>query len=939
MRATNRAKAKLGGSLGVLLAFLFVGVAFFGPIPASNEPAMAGRASDAHTILASQAQTPLHFEPNQGQTDASVQYLARGGGYTLFLTPGEAVLSLRPRGGSRGRGAGIGSRGRGAGIGNPEGAARADESAAVVRMRLVGADPAAAAEARDALPGKLHYYMGNDPAEWRTDVPTYARVQYRAVYPGIDLVYYGDQGRLEYDFVVEPGADPSTIQLAFSGTAGVAVDAGGDLLLETDAGTVRQQKPLVYQEGAAGRQEVPGGYQLMDDGQVRFAVGAYDARRPLVIDPVLVYGTFLGASGFDVGYGIAVDSNSNAYVTGETDSPDFPTGGTSCVTPPCVFGPSGGGRWVFVTKFNAAGSGLAYSALLRGDRNANDGQQIGRSIAVDPLGQAYVTGYTSSITFPTTANAYSTSNVGQDAFVTKLSADGSTLLYSTFLGAATLNGLDDGYGIAVDSSQNAYVTGIGEPAYPITPGAYSTGSAQPGAFVAKINTTVGAGQGASSLVYSTRLGASSIARPTGIAIDGQGATYVVGYTSATDFPTTPGAFQTSLSGAQAVFVFKLIPDATISPAANQLVYSTYLGGTTGAIGADATGYAIAVERGCLSLCNAYVTGETYESDFPTTLGAFDRIFDGVDAVFVTKLNATGSALVYSTFLDGINDSFGEGGRGIAVDAAGQAHVTGYTYATNFPAKDPLLNPDGSVATFAAFVTKLNAAGSALIYSTGLGGNHSTFIMSGLSIALDSNDNAYVTGEVPGGLLTTPGAFDTTQNGGLSDAFVVKLNPASPTPTATPTRTATPTSTATLASTSTPTRTATPTTTSTPGTPTATPTVGSAVVCTPRPPVSVQTTPGASGQLQVAITASTIPHTAANNLVRLDFGSATNARIDVPGGPQNQTGTFSYTVPANQAAVSFTVRRDTSGQATQVNLTVVDGCGNWPTFVGGGASAF
>ena len=316
---------------------------------------------------------PLSFEANHGQSDSKVKFLSRGSGYSLFLTSNEAVLVLSQSEADENRKASRVART----------AVRAKHrKSAVVRMTLVEANPQSQAAGHDALPGKSNYFIGNDPAKWRTNIPTYAKVRYEGVYPGVDLVYYGNQGQLEYDFVVAPGADPRLVTLAFEGAREVHIDARGELVLGVEGGEVRQHKPVVYQEVAGVKQEVAGRYVMKGTRQVGFRVAAYDPSRPLIIDPVLVYSTYLGGSDEDVGFGIAVDAAGNAYVTGETSSTDFPTTAGAAQTT------YAGGSDAFVTKLDATGSGLVYSTYLGG----SDGD-IGLAIAVDGAGSAYVTGY------------------------------------------------------------------------------------------------------------------------------------------------------------------------------------------------------------------------------------------------------------------------------------------------------------------------------------------------------------------------------------------------------------------------------------------------------------------------------------------------------------------------------------------------------------------
>jgi hypothetical protein len=546
------------------------------------------------------------------------------------------------------------------------------------------------------------------------------------------------------------------------------VDAQGDLVLQTTVGPIRQRKPVIYQEVDGVRKDIPGGYVLKGEHQVGFKLAAYDASQALVIDPVLSYSTYLGGSGEDRDPAIAVDAAGNAYVTGHTESTDFPTTAGAFQT---TFGggPFNGGD-AFVTKLNATGSALVYSTYLGGS-----GGDSGRGIAVDTAGNAYVTGYTASTNFPTTAGAFQTTRGGflMDAFVTKLNPTGSALVYSTLLGGSDL---DSGEGIVVDAAGNAYVAGgTSSTDFPTTAGAFQTtfgGGANQGgdAFVTELNPT------GSALVYSTYLGGSGGDSAASIAVDADGNAYVTGRTLSTNFPTTAAAFQPTFGGGVCcggdAFVTKLNPTGSAP-----LVYSTYLGGSDYDIG---TGIALD------TLGNAYVTGTTLSTDFPTTAGAFQATYGGGGDAFVTKLNPTGWAL-YSTYLGG---SGGDSGRGIAVDAAGNAYVTGSTTSTNFPTTAGALQTTftGGVSPYGgyftdAFVTQLNPTGSApLVYSTYLGGGGDDV---GNAIALDTlpNPNVYVTGYTfsPNFPITT-GAFQTMHVGGdRLDVFVAKITNVVPPP--------------------------------------------------------------------------------------------------------------------------------------------------------------
>ncbi len=663
-------------------------------------------------LSAAYGQLPLSFEVNQGQTDSRVDFLSRGAGYSLFLTPTKAVLSLKQ-----------------------------GDASHVVSMRLVGANTASHAVGIDKQPGVRNYLIGNDPSRWHTDVPNYGKVAYQSVYHGVDLVYHGNQKQLEYDFVVAPGANSRAIRLAFDGIRSASLDRAGNLVLHTSGGDVVEHAPVINQEINGQHQAVAGRYVLKGYHQVGFQVGRYDHSKPLVIDPVLSYSTYLGGSANDYGYGIAVDDSGNAYVTGLTPSSNFPTKNP-------LQNKNRGGSDVFITKMSGDGTVLVYSTYLGGS-----GDDTGYGIAVDGSGNVYVTGSTESTNFPT-KNAYQATNGGgSDVFITGLNAAGSALVYSTYLGGSTT---DWGFGIAVDGSGNAYVTGLtASNNFPTAnnPLQATNGGANDG-FVARLNPSL---SGAHSLIYSTYLGGAGNDEMFGIAVDGSGNAYVTGQTDSTNFPTTVGAFQTTPHEA---FVTK------INPAGSALIYSTYLGGSR----SDRGNGGIAVD----SAGEAYVTGYTNSIDFPTTPGAFQTVYGGgFSDAFVTKLKADGSGLVYSTYLGG-GDQENQVGLyarrgGIALDAAGNAYVTGFTFSTNFPTNNAFQATNGGGED--AFITKLNAAGSALVYSTYLGG--STVDLS-YAITVDSFGNAYVTGSTGSTNFPVLNAFQPKRSGNSIDAFVTKI---------------------------------------------------------------------------------------------------------------------------------------------------------------------
>jgi len=690
-------------------------------------------------------QLPLSFEANQGQAPSDVRFLSRGAGYSLYLTPSEAVLSLRtPAKGSR--------------SGRPETRNLKSET---LRMRLVGGNRKAAVAGERALPNKSHYFSGRRPSGWRTDVPNYAQVRYDEVYPGVDMVYYGNQGQLEYDFVVAPGADPKQIGLAFSGVRGVRIDKRGDLLLKTPAGEVRQQRPFIYQEVAGVRKQIQGKYILLpgskletrnsklETPRVGFEVAAYDARKPLVIDPTLTFATYLGGDGADQGLGIAVDAFGSAYVTGTTASGSFP------VQNPINEAP-GGGLDVFVSKLNATGSALVYSTFLGGG-----GQDRGNSIAVDAAGNAYVTGITVSDDFPVTDGALDTSFNGvQDAFVTQISRAGSALIYSTYLGG---NGQDFATDIALDVADSAYVTGHTESTDLVTSseapqGTYTGGSLD--AFAVKINPA------GTALVYATYLGGNGVDLGASIAVDPAGSAYVAGSTGSTNFPTTANAASRQFAGGnQDAFLTR------IDPAGATFDYSTFLGGS----GLEQA-RGVAVDEAGL----AYVVGSTTSDDFPTTGGVVGRQFRGGTDAFVMKVDpAQGrdDSILYSTYLGGAGL---DQANGVAVDTAPDgevfAYITGVTDSANFPTATTLHTLRGRAD---AFVAKLNGDGDELSYSTYFGG---TGYDEGFAIAVDADGDAYVTGITNSANLLTTGALQSAL-GGDFDAFVAKVPQLQPEPVA------------------------------------------------------------------------------------------------------------------------------------------------------------
>lgn len=565
---------------------------------------------------------PLGFEANRGQTDKDVQFVSRGAGYTLFLTSTEAVLRLR-------------------------------NAPHELRMKLVDSNPAPRVSQENELPGKSNYLIGNDRRNWHTQIPQYGKVKYHDVYPGVDLVYYGNQQQLEYDFLVAPGADSAAIELAFEGARSIRVDAGGDLVLETGDSEVRLKAPVVYQETGGHRVEVPGGYTKTSSDRVRFHLGSYDSTRPLVIDPILMYSTYLGGSSYDFVLGIATDPRGGVYMTGFATSVDFPT--SVALQPACA----GNCNDAFITKLSSGHGAIEYSTYFGGGFS-----DVATGIAVRPeTGEAYITGVTQSPDFPI-ANAIApvffsdNHHVEQRAFVAKLSAGGSELVYSTYLPDDEPWALANS--IALDADGAAYVTG-----------SVSVSSGGPDVFVTKLTSD------GSTLAYSTRFGGSRNDVGYGIAVDAQGFASVTGSTDSPDFPR----FNSSRPPGRG-FAAKLAPDGSA------FVYSTYL------IGGIGTGLAIAGP-------DTYITGVLSRSGAPT------------DA-FVEVLNFGGQVSNF-TFLGGTG---ADRGSQIGVDWAGNVWVTGVTTSTDFPLVNPL---QGQVHDLDAFVVKFNP-GLVLLFSTYLGGS-------------------------------------------------------------------------------------------------------------------------------------------------------------------------------------------------------------------------
>ena len=687
-------------------------------------------AAASHVAANPLANLPLTFVENRGQTDARVRYYAQGPRYAFYLTPRDIVLAFL------------------ADASTTEGHA--------LSMRFVGA-ARDAAMVGDRAQGSVNYLLGTDPARWQTGLASYATIVYRNLWPHVDLLVKGDAGALKYEFLVAAGAETSAIRLAYDGASSLTLDASGALLVGTALGALRDAPPVSYQMIDGVRVPVESRY-VFDArgaaGEFGFAVGRHRSDRELVIDPGIEYTTFLGGGSHEMPGGTAVDGSGNVYVTGFTQSPDFPT----TVGAFKRTGAAQNSVEAFVTKMNPTGTSLVYSTFIGGSDF-----DWGRRIAIDASGNAYIAGQTKSADFPTTAGAFARSLAippncprcfadNYDAFVAKLNANGSALLYSTYLGGTDI---DDARGIAVDSAGNAYVTGETVSLdFPTTAGSFQPASkGSYDVFVTKLNAT------GSALVYSTFLGGSAVDNGERIAVDSSGRAIVLGFSSSADFPTTPGAYDTTPNGGFDVTITKL------SAAGSALVFSTVLGGsdmdTGGGLALDAAG-------------NIYVSGGTASLNFPTTPGAFDTTPDGSDA-FVAKLNPTGSTLIWSTVLGG--HAGGEGASAVAPDVGGNVWITGSTSSSDFPVTaNAVQNALKGVSD--AFISEVSADGAALMYSTFLGGRDAD---GGEDVAIDPNGKVYVVGHTYSlDFPATAGAFDTVFNGDPSifwgDAFVTKIDP-------------------------------------------------------------------------------------------------------------------------------------------------------------------
>jgi len=725
--------------------------------------------------LAALGNLPLYFEASPAPADGLARFITRGCNYQFSLSPAEIQIALGKNG----------------------------VKPAEVRMDFAGSNPGAQMSGDTGLPGKVNYLLGNDPAVWRTGVPTFARVRVGQLYPGVTLVYYGNQRQLEYDFTLAPGTDPDVIKIHFAGVDKISIGGRGELILALGRDEIRQPAPVIYQTAAGARQPVDGGYRVIDAHTVAFAIGKYDHQLPLVIDPVLSFSTYFGGNSSDNAWSIALDTNGFIYIAGQTLSKQM------SVTNPAPFSTPGafqtnyqGGSQVgdaFIAKFDSSGTNLIYLTYLGG---SSDDAAYG--LAVDNAGDAYVAGATESANFPIRNGIYTNiggpfnSHVGlypADAFVAELNPSGSNLVYSTYLGGESA---DAAFGIALDASNNAYVTGFSYSTnFPTTPNAFQNHLAcintiyfNANAFVTEI------GAGGTNLIYSSYLGGTNFDQGESIAVDNSNYVYVTGFSASTNFPTTNAIFQqliqTNFSGTNQVIITNFFNGsllngssnltsaddvfvAKFAPSCTGLVYSTFLGGTNN----DVANH-IAVD----GAGNAYVTGWTVSTNFPDTVTGITNLYNGltnnaafvsplITNAFLTQITWSGSnaAIGYSAVFGGTNLG-GDVGYGVTLDPSGNVYVVGASTSTNFPA----INTPGLLGTTNAggsdvFVIVFTSNAAGVLYSGYLGGSGNDY---GYGIAVDSQTNVYITG------LTASANFPTffpyqSSLSGPSDAFLAKIS--------------------------------------------------------------------------------------------------------------------------------------------------------------------
>lgn len=755
------------------------------PIPIQQDYAnnLKSNPTDTKTKAVMGAQygkLPLYFIQNDGQMNENVKFYEKGSDHTLFFTERGIYLFLKSRLEQEARNKRSEDRNQSQDTsmtsvplvskgtsGRKEKVAEKREirNPNIQMIKLIPLDANKHPEiiAEGLQKGKVNYLIGHDPEKWKTNIPTYQEVVYKDIYKKIDMKFYGNNHQLEYDIIVKPGANPSHIKLAYEGIEDLRVTDERNMEIYLKEGKIIQKKPYIYQEISGKRVEVEGSFNILETrgkkqegrysslknpkykirnlfpteiGEPKFVFGfhvaSYDKRYPIIIDPVLIYSTYLGGSSLDRSYDIAVDTDGNAYITGLTESTNFPTDSG-------ISGSYAGNGDVFVTKIDASGDSLVYSTYIGGT-----GYDYGSSIAVDSSENIYISGGTVSADFPTVAAIYENHAGGDyDAFISKIDASGSNFIYSTYLGGS---GTDRGNDIAVDTFENTYITGYTSSTdFPTASAIYESNEGFPGAFVTKIDAS------GNSLVYSTYLGGNGLDSGSGINVDNSGNVYITGYTESDDFPMVAPIFG-SYAGAGDAFITK------INASGSGLVYSTYLGGSL----RDGSHGVIAVDNSG----NAYISGGTESNDFPTASAQYENYAGGSSDAFIAKIDDSGSSLVYSTYLGG---SGYDRVNGLAVDTDGNAYVAGFTNSTDFPVVAALYeNYEGGLSD--AFIAKIDNSGNNLVYSTYLGGDD---LDEAYGIAIDTSGNAYVTGRTLSGDYSTfnPVYADYSGSG---DVFIAKI---------------------------------------------------------------------------------------------------------------------------------------------------------------------
>jgi len=688
-------------------------------------------------VIKTYGKLPLYFIENNGQVDGQVSFYEHGAGHATFFTKDGVVLSLTKSDGKVEKTSLVEQ--------TKDSEIRTNNKVVTEALSLsfIGANQKTKITAEDKMPGHVNYFIGNDRSKWRSDIPTFGAVTYKNIYKNIDIKFYGNNKNIEHDVIVRPGGDPATVRFAYKGIKGLQITENGGLNVSLAHGNIIEKRPVLYQEIGGRRVAVDGAYRLIKSENGAFSYGfkvaSYDHTKDLVIDPVLVYSTYLGGSGQDNANAIAVDSTGAVYVTGHTDSVDFPL-----LNPiqPILSGYMN----IFITKLNPAGTSMVYSTYLGGSMG-----ELGLDIAVDSAGNAYITGDTDSPDFPLLNPVQASFGGVLDAFITKLNPAGSAFVYSTYLGGSA----DEvGKSIALTTTGAAVVTGYtASPDFPVfaaIQALYAGGSAD--VFITKINPS------GTAFDYSTYLGGGGADYGEGIALDSTDGAHVTGSTSSTDFPLV-APIQAVFGGFFDAFAARLTPTGSV------LSYSTYLGGIGGdfgmAITVDSTGF-------------TYIAGSTDSPDFPT-LNAMQGVYGGgTEDAFITKINPTGTVYAYSTYLGG---SFDDYGLNIALNGAGSVYITGRTSSLDFPLLTPVQGVNGGL--FDSFVTKTNSAGTALVYSTYLGGANVDY---GYGITVDSAGDAYVAGwtkstDFP---LVSP-AIVGAYGGGLWDGYVAKISDTAPLP--------------------------------------------------------------------------------------------------------------------------------------------------------------